>query len=104
MKSTDFGCSRRDGRGGSASGWPGGLVAPGAKLGAAEANVPLKPAAWRAIGPGPAPIEAAIAAHAPSHTVYIGSFGGVLKSTDGGNTFVPASNGIEGIGATAMAM
>ena len=80
-----------------------GLIGQGPKLGAAESNVPLKPAAWRPIGPGPAPIEAAIAAHAPSHTVYIGSFGGVLKSTDGGVTFVAAADGI-GRGATSMAM
>ena len=81
-----------------------GLIAPGSRLFAAEANVPIRPAAWRPIGPGPAPIEAAIAAHAPSHTVYIGSFGGVLKSTDGGVTFVRADNGIEGVGVASMAM
>jgi hypothetical protein len=35
---------------------------------------------WRAIGPAPPAIEAAIGVHAPSHTIYIGSLGGgVLK-------------------------
>ncbi len=81
-----------------------GLTGAGARLDGAGFNVPLRPAAWRSIGPGPAPIEAAIAAHAPSHTVYIASFGGVLKSTDGGVTFAAASNGIEGLGSAAMAM
>jgi len=81
-----------------------GLTGAGARLDGAESNVPLRPAAWRPIGPGPAPIEAAIAAHAPSHTVYIASFGGVLKSTDGGVTFAAADNGIEGLGSAAMAM
>ena len=81
-----------------------GLIGRCPELGAAEANVPVQPAAWRPIGPGPAPIEAAIAAHAPSQTVYIASFGGLLKSTDGGATFFAANSGIEGVGATAMAM
>ena len=69
-----------------------------------EGGAFLDPRGWRPIGPGPAPIEAAIAAHAPSHTVYVGSFGGVLKSTDGGVTFVRADNGIEGIGVASMVM
>ena len=69
-----------------------------------EASAFFKARGWKSVGPGPAPIEAAIASHAPSHTIYIGSFGGVLKSTDGGVTFVAANNGVEGVGATAMAM
>ncbi len=44
---------------------------------------------WTSVGPSPTSIAAAIAAHAPSHTIYIGTGGGgVLKSTDGGVTFV----------------
>jgi photosystem II stability/assembly factor-like uncharacterized protein len=47
------------------------------------------PNSWRSVGPAPPAIPAAIAAHAPSHTIYIGSLGGgILKSTDGGATFV----------------
>lgn len=46
------------------------------------------PNSWRSVGPFPPAIPAAIAAHAPSHTIYIGSLGGgILKSTDGGTTF-----------------
>src|SRR5258708_2353525 len=49
---------------------------------------------WRAVGPAPPAIEAAIAAHAPSHTIYIGGAASViLKSTDGGATFVALDNG-----------
>ena len=47
------------------------------------------PGSWRSVGPVPPAIPAAIAVHAPSHTIYIGSLGGgILKSTDGGATFV----------------
>ena len=81
-----------------------GLIWPVAAIGQVESSASFRARGWRQVGPGPAPIEAAIAAHAPSHTVYIGSLGGVLKSTDGGVTFVSASNGIEGVGATSMAM
>jgi photosystem II stability/assembly factor-like uncharacterized protein len=46
------------------------------------------PNSWRSVGPVPPAIPAAIAAHAPSHTIYIGSLGGgILKSTNGGATF-----------------
>jgi photosystem II stability/assembly factor-like uncharacterized protein len=49
--------------------------------------------AWRSVGPAPPAIGAAIAAHAPSHTIYIGGEGGgILKSTDGGATFVSVNN------------
>jgi photosystem II stability/assembly factor-like uncharacterized protein len=49
-------------------------------------QVPLH--AWMSVGPVPPAIPAAIASHAPSHTIYIGSLGGgILKSTDGGATF-----------------
>jgi photosystem II stability/assembly factor-like uncharacterized protein len=81
-----------------------GLIWPMAALAEVEGDASSKARGWKSIGPGPAPIEAAIAAHAPSLTIYIGSFGGVLKSTDGGVTFLPASNGIEGVGATALVM
>jgi photosystem II stability/assembly factor-like uncharacterized protein len=81
-----------------------GLIWPVAAIAQVKGSASFRDRGWRPVGPGPAPIEAAIAAHAPSRTIYIGSFGGVLKSTDGGVTFVPASNGIEGVGATSMAM
>ena len=49
---------------------------------------------WRSVGPAPPAIGAAIAAHAPSHTIYVGGEGGnVLKSTDGGATFVAVDQG-----------
>lgn len=58
---------------------------------------------WRSVGPVPPAIPAAIAAHAPSHTIYIGSLGGgILKSTDGGATFT-ALNGAAST-VTAMVM
>ncbi len=81
-----------------------GLIWPVAAIAQVEGSAYSRARGWRPIGPGPAPIEANIASHAPSRTIYIGSFGGVLKSTDGGVTFVAANNGIEGLGATAMAM
>jgi len=61
------------------------------------------PHAWRSVGPAPPAIPAAIAAHAPSHTIYIGS-GGILKSTDGGTTFVAVDNGLFGSGVMSMVM
>ena len=43
---------------------------------------------WRSVGPAPPAIPAAIASDPASHTLYVGSIGGgVLKSTDGGETF-----------------
>ena len=72
---------------------------------AAETNVPLKPAAWRQVGPGPGAIEAAIAVDAPSGTIYIASLGGgVLKSTNGGASFVPVNNGLDDLVVATMAM
>jgi photosystem II stability/assembly factor-like uncharacterized protein len=59
--------------------------------------------AWQSVGPAPPAIGAAIAAHAPSHTIYIvGEGRGVLKSTDGGTTFVTVNNEITG--AVSMVM
>jgi len=49
---------------------------------------------WKAVGPAPGAIPAAIAAHARSGTIYIGSLqGGLLKSTDGGAHFVSVYDG-----------
>jgi len=63
------------------------------------------PNAWRAIGPAPPAIEAAIAVHAPSHTIYIASLGGgVLKSADGGATFVAINNGLASLVVASLAM
>ena len=43
---------------------------------------------WKSVGPAPPAIPAAIASDPASHTIYVGSLGGgVLKSTDGGETF-----------------
>jgi photosystem II stability/assembly factor-like uncharacterized protein len=53
------------------------------------------PRGWESIGPAPPTILAPIAADARTHTIYIGSVGGgVIKSTDGGVTFRPASHGL----------
>ena len=49
---------------------------------------------WRSIGPAPPAITTPIVADVASHTIYIGSAGaGVLKSTNGGATFVAVNNG-----------
>lgn len=64
-------------------------------------QVPLH--AWQSIGPTPPAIGAAIAAHAPSHTIYIAGEGGsVLKSADGGTTFVALNNGPQGVLSIVM--
>jgi photosystem II stability/assembly factor-like uncharacterized protein len=62
-------------------------------------------AAWRNIGPSPPAIEAPIAVDPASGTIYIGTFGGgVLKSTDGGETFAAANTGLGSLAITSMAM
>src|SRR6266852_365020 len=70
------------------------LTAAQAQIGVPHATQST-PRAWKSVGPAPPSIPAAIAAHAPSHTIYIGSLGGgVLKSTDGGATFTAFNNGV----------
>jgi photosystem II stability/assembly factor-like uncharacterized protein len=88
------------------SGW-----SPSARAQGPSANAGIfarglnNPLAWRSVGPAPPAIEAAIAAHAPSHTIYIGSLGGgVLKSTDGGITFAAVNNGLDWPTISSMAM
>src|SRR5664279_3836599 len=50
---------------------------------------------WTSVGPSPPAIPAAIASYPASRTIYIGSIGGgVLKSTNGGETWQSASNGL----------
>jgi photosystem II stability/assembly factor-like uncharacterized protein len=62
-------------------------------------------AAWRSVGPAPPAIEAAIAADAATHTIYIASTGGgVLKSTNDGATFEAVNSGLDALSITAMAM
>ena len=49
---------------------------------------------WKAVGPAPGSIPAAIASHAPSRTIYVPVLnGGLLKSTDGGSRFVQVYDG-----------
>jgi len=61
--------------------------------------------AWQSIGPAPPAIATPIVADAASHTIYIGSAGaGVLKSVDGGATFVAVNNGLGGSIITGLAM
>jgi photosystem II stability/assembly factor-like uncharacterized protein len=84
-----------------------GLTGLSPDLGAADGNdhATGNRTPWQSIGPAPPSIPAAIAAHAPSHTVYIGSLGGgVLKSTDGGATFAAVNNGLDRLTISAMAM
>ena len=68
----------------------------GTNLGSLRANPPNSARVgfrWTSVGPSPPAIPAAIAAHATSHTIYIGSLGGgVLKSTNGGATFYTLSS------------
>ena len=59
-----------------------------AKIASPTGSQPSNLNTWKSVGPVPPAIEAAIAAHAPSHTIYIAGAGGdFLKSTDGGATF-----------------
>ena len=52
---------------------------------------------WQSIGPAPPAIGTPIVADVATHTIYIGSGGaGVLKSTNGGATFVAVNNGLGG--------
>ena len=53
---------------------------------------------WRSVGPKVAAVTVPIASHAPSRTIYVG----LLKSTDGGTTFVPLID--EFIGSPSLAM
>jgi hypothetical protein len=89
-----------------ASGW---ALSTRPQVPSASASVLAKglnnPRAWRAIGPAPPAIEAAIATHLPSHTIYIGSLGGgVLKSTDGGTTFAELNSGLDKLAVASLAM
>ena len=60
---------------------------------------------WAAVGPAPPAIEAPIAAHAPSGTIYMASLGGgVLKSTDRGGTFRAVNTGLGSRLVAAMVM
>lgn len=60
---------------------------------------------WHSIGPAPPAITTPIVADAASHTVYIGSAGaGVLRSTNGGATFVAVNNGLGGSIITGLAI
>jgi photosystem II stability/assembly factor-like uncharacterized protein len=70
---------------------------------ARKASQPPQLNTWRSVGPAPPAIGAAIAAHAPSHTIYIAGEGGsVLKSTDGGATFVALNDGPQGVLSMVM--
>jgi photosystem II stability/assembly factor-like uncharacterized protein len=61
--------------------------------------------AWRLVGPAPPAIEASIAVHTATRTVYIASLGGgILKSTDGGQTFAAANQGPDSLVVASLAM
>ena len=75
----------------------------GAELSVRKSAQPASTHRWESVGPTPPAIGAAIAAHAPSHTIYIGGEGGsVLKSTDGGATFVALKDGPQGVFSMVM--
>jgi photosystem II stability/assembly factor-like uncharacterized protein len=60
---------------------------------------------WQSIGPAPPAITTPIVADAATHTIYIGSAGGgVLRSTNGGATFVAVNNGLGGSIITGLAI
>jgi len=60
---------------------------------------------WAPVGPAPSAVEAPVAAHASSGTIYIGSLGGgVFKSTDRGSTFRPVNNGLGSLRVASMVM
>ncbi len=63
-----------------------------------------KNAAWHSIGPAPPAINVPVVADPASHTIYIGSGGGVLKSTNGGATFQAVNNGLRGKQITGLAV
>jgi hypothetical protein len=57
---------------------------------------------WRSVGPAPPAVPVPVAAHAPSHTIYLGSQGGLLKSIDGGATFFPLYDEFLGPGSMVI--
>lgn len=71
----------------------------------APAPAPTPSTPWVAIGPAPPAIEAPIAVHAASGTIYVASLGGgVLKSTDWGASFVPRNAGLSSLALSSMVM
>ncbi len=60
---------------------------------------------WAPVGPTPPAVEAPVAVHAPSGTIYIASFGGgIFKSTDRGATFRAVNNGLNSLQVASMVM
>lgn len=71
----------------------------------ASTSVTSRAAVWTAIGPHPPAVEAPIAVDAKSETIYIASYGGgVLKSTDGGETYAWVNQGLDDLAISSMAM
>jgi photosystem II stability/assembly factor-like uncharacterized protein len=61
--------------------------------------------AWRSVGPAPPAIEASIAVDTATRTIFIASLGGgILKSTDGGQTFAAANRGLDSLVVASLAM
>ncbi|MDQ6799258.1 MAG: hypothetical protein M3041_00310 [Acidobacteriota bacterium] len=62
-------------------------------------------AAWNGVGPSPPAVEAPIAVDVASGTVYIATYGGgVLKSTDGGQSYGWFNHGLGSLAISSMAM
>lgn len=60
---------------------------------------------WVQVGPAPPAIEAPVAVHRPSGTIYVASLGGgVLKSSDGGASFKAINTGLGSPVTPSMAM
>jgi len=70
------------------------LVGPAAVVAQVSVAPSVQQGGWRSVGPGPGAIEANVVSHAPSHTIYLASYGGgLLKSTNGGATFASIEGG-----------
>lgn len=64
-----------------------------------------EPTDWRSVGPSPPAVEAAIVSDAASQTLYLASLGGgVIKSVDGGLSFVAVNHGLDSLTIAALAM
>jgi len=60
---------------------------------------------WRSVGPHRAAVEAAIASHPLTGTIYIATLGGgIFKSTDGGDTFGAINAGLVSLNVATLAM
>jgi photosystem II stability/assembly factor-like uncharacterized protein len=82
--------------------FPGSSLAQSGSLVAGQLHTA---GAWRSVGPAPPAIEASIAVDTATRTIYIASLGGgILKSTNGGQTFAAANQGLDSLVVASLAM